>query len=106
MKDIRPGEILRIHRGDGIALRIRASHCIELWEHNDNRPKAGVQLVATARDLYQNDEFEVDDDARVSESEAGWWVQGWLWVHRQELNGKDWQPDGDCAESPRCARNR
>jgi hypothetical protein len=40
-----------------------------------------------ARDLYDSDEINVDDDAIASRpvgEEGGFWVQGWLWCSDEE----------------------
>jgi hypothetical protein len=43
------------------------------------------QYITAARDLYQNDDIEVDDDAKLSENEHGAWVQAWVYVNEEEL---------------------
>jgi hypothetical protein len=39
-------------------------------------------LIERARSLYEGTDadIEVDDDASVSPSEEGTWVQAWVWV--------------------------
>jgi hypothetical protein len=40
-----------------------------------------------ARDLFDSDEINVDDDALASRpggDEGGFWVQGWLWCSDEE----------------------
>lgn len=38
-----------------------------------------------ARSQYGSDDIEVDDDAAISCSEEGVFVQGWLWVCKEDL---------------------
>lgn len=38
-----------------------------------------------AREMYGSDEIEVDDDAAFSEADEHVWVQGWLYVPREEV---------------------
>ena len=43
------------------------------------------KYVALAREKYQKDgECEIDDNARVSESDEGAYVQAWVWVAKPE----------------------
>jgi hypothetical protein len=40
-------------------------------------------LLEKARDRYardSDDDIEIDDDAKLSETENGTWVQAWVWV--------------------------
>lgn len=48
---------------------------------------ASAALVQRARDLYQNDDCEIDDVAAISEAkdEGGTWVQAWVWVSNSNL---------------------
>ena len=50
----------------------------------DERPEIdrGQAYLTAARKRYQyDDDFEIDDDARVSESgDRGGWVQIWAWI--------------------------
>ena len=43
-----------------------------------------AQYREAARDEYGNDEIEIDDDAKVSPSEHGAFVQAWVWVKAVE----------------------
>lgn len=45
---------------------------------------ASPALIEKARDLYQDDDCEIDDDASTSESDAGTWVQAWVFVPEGE----------------------
>jgi len=60
----------------------------------DKRFKANKErqwvLVETARVLYQNDECQIDDNARSSEADddSGIWVQAWVWVPNNKEGGK------------------
>lgn len=38
------------------------------------------KLIDRARELYANDDLEIDDDAVISASDDGCWVQAWVWV--------------------------
>ena len=38
------------------------------------------EVLQRAKDLYESDEIQFDDDAEVSWGEAGAWVQGWVFV--------------------------
>lgn len=51
-----------------------------------------VKAIKAARRLYENDDIEIDDDAKLSpggdENSAeisGTWVQAWVWVNAEEL---------------------
>ena len=46
------------------------------------------EAIRIARELYQTDEVNVDDDAVISETDEGrsCWVQAWVWVHDDEFN--------------------
>jgi hypothetical protein len=37
-----------------------------------------------ARGLYEDDDCEIDDDAKCSPSEEGNWVQAWVWIPSDE----------------------
>lgn len=39
-----------------------------------------------AKHQWQRDELEIDDDATVSISENGAWVQAWVWVEDEEVS--------------------
>lgn len=36
--------------------------------------------IERARDLYQDDELQIDDNAMVSPAGDGIWVQAWVWL--------------------------
>lgn len=50
------------------------------------KPPAPARLRATqdqidaARELYQDDNLQIDINAKVSEAYDGYWVQAWVWV--------------------------
>lgn len=47
--------------------------------------RQGWMYVQSAKEIYHRDgEIEIDDDAGVSTSEDGAYVQGWLWVQDEE----------------------
>ena len=39
-----------------------------------------AELIAQARAMYASDDVEIDDDAKVSSSDLGVYVQAWVWV--------------------------
>lgn len=41
--------------------------------------------IDAARAIYQNDDTEIDDNARISENDDGAWVQAWVYVNEEEL---------------------
>lgn len=41
------------------------------------------EQLQAARDWHQCDEIEIDDDAKVSIAEGGYWVQAWVWVQAE-----------------------
>lgn len=43
--------------------------------------------IQTARDLYQTDDVEIDDNAAVSRTDEGMWVAAWVWINNEELEG-------------------
>ena len=40
--------------------------------------------IARARDEYADSDLAIDDDAKVSESDEGVWVQAWVWLRNSE----------------------
>jgi hypothetical protein len=42
-------------------------------------------FIEAARNIYQNDDIEVDDDAKLSETDDGAWVSAWVWVNDDEI---------------------
>jgi hypothetical protein len=46
----------------------------------DDRPRATPDQIDEAREMYSDDDIEIDDDALVSEGDGGAWVQAWVWV--------------------------
>lgn len=46
------------------------------------RVSASAEQIERARDEYQTDDIEIDDDAMVSraEEENGMWVSAWVWL--------------------------
>lgn len=43
-----------------------------------------AELVNRAREMYANGNLEVDQDAQVSVSSEGSWVQAWVWVPAED----------------------
>jgi hypothetical protein len=63
---------------------------MEAIEAQDANPQRKAWL-ATARALYaEKDDIEIDDDASLSHSDIGCWVQGWLHVRKDDIE--------DCGE--------
>lgn len=52
----------------------------EPWQDS----KAAVNF-SRSRWSHEEDDIEIDDDAALSVTENGVWVQGWLWVDKEEL---------------------
>lgn len=48
---------------------------------------ASEKLITRARELYQDDDCEIDDVADISEAkeDGGTWVQAWVWVSDTDL---------------------
>ena len=46
-------------------------------------------FVEKARELYQSDDIEIDDGAKLSETDDGAWVQAWVWVAYDDFAGDD-----------------
>jgi hypothetical protein len=42
-------------------------------------------FIEDARSLYQNDDIEIDDNAKLSETDDGAWVQAWVFVLDKEV---------------------
>ncbi len=49
-----------------------------------SKKKATPDQIDQARLIHQSHEVEIDDDAGVSEADAGFWVQAWVWVPVEE----------------------
>jgi len=45
---------------------------------------AAVQF-SRSRWSHEDDDIEIDDNAALSVTENGVWVQGWLWVSKEDL---------------------
>jgi len=43
------------------------------------------ELIDMARAMYQENDIEIDDDAKISVAEGGAWVQAWVWIPEEEL---------------------
>jgi hypothetical protein len=48
------------------------------------------EMIAAARGLYQSDDIEIDDNAKLSRAEGnpenGAFVQAWVWVSDEEAS--------------------
>jgi len=47
-----------------------------------NRPKASDEQIKRARDLYETDDIQIDNDAVLSvvEKDRRYWVQAWVYI--------------------------
>lgn len=63
----------------------------DLYKHavdSLDESQRGWTYIQRAEDLYSREgEIEIDDDAAVSISEDGAYVQGWVWVPNEEKDG-------------------
>lgn len=41
---------------------------------------ATPEQIKRARDQYETDDVEIDDNAGISPSDDGVWVQAWVWL--------------------------
>ena len=48
--------------------------------------RATQAQIERARHEYANEDIGIDDDALVSESDDGVWVQGWLWIQNEDAD--------------------
>lgn len=46
-------------------------------------------LIERARELHQDEDTEIDDNASTSEADGGTWVQAWVWVPNDEESDDD-----------------
>lgn len=49
-------------------------------------PTLREAIIREARELYQDDLLQIDDDAKLSETGEGTWVQAWVWVPGPEAD--------------------
>jgi hypothetical protein len=61
-----------------------------------------VFIEAARQGLSQDGELEIDDDARVSESAEGAYVEAWVWVGRGEIDPNYDPNDYDCDGTDTC----
>lgn len=47
---------------------------------HDLTEEQAQKIRRKANSLYGNDDVEIDDDARISEVDGGYWVQAVVWV--------------------------
>ncbi len=40
--------------------------------------------IAAARELYADDDLEIDDNPAISHADGGVWVAAWVWVANEE----------------------
>lgn len=52
-----------------------------------NQERASAEEIAQALDIHGQgcDEIVIDDDALISRSEHGYFIQAWLWVSTESL---------------------
>jgi hypothetical protein len=58
-------------------------------------PKADAQsgIIRLAKEHYENETIQIEDNAPVSETSNGCWVQAWVWLGRrnwQRLDARRW----------------
>ncbi len=51
----------------------------------DDRGYATQDEIAVARELYQTDEVNIDEPARISIADEHFWVQAWVCVSNEEF---------------------
>jgi hypothetical protein len=58
------------------------------------------KFLSAARELYQDSELEFDDDAPLSDSEGGQWVQCWKWISDAEAKVESMllDPEVECCQ--------
>jgi len=59
-------------------------------ERNVMKKITRKQYIARAREIHQDDDCEIDDNARLSKPEGGdegAWVQAWVWVADSDFEG-------------------
>ena len=73
-----------------MSLRLSRDEMAEFlrWKEADAaRPQATEAQIAEARTMYatpHSPTIQVDDDAKLSISEAGTWVQAWVWLEDED----------------------
>lgn len=48
-----------------------------------NKTQATPEQIDRAREMYaygSSDDIEIDDNAEISQTDDGTWVQAWVWV--------------------------
>lgn len=68
------GFFIHIEDMDALALEWCKARGIRTGE------QATAEEIAAARDNHVSDDVMIDDDARVSHADTGYYVEGWLWV--------------------------
>lgn len=53
----------------------------------DRTEPADAAEIEAARDAYQDDDLEIDDDALVSHADEGYWVSAWVWIDNDDAEG-------------------
>lgn len=44
------------------------------------------RYLEAARRLREDDDTEIDERPKVSESDAGAWVRAWVWIPKSEID--------------------
>lgn len=46
------------------------------------------QVIEKAKDTYEEEgAIEIDDNAKISPSDGGWYVQAWVYVSTEDMEG-------------------
>ena len=45
--------------------------------------------VSKARELYADDDLEIDDNPNISVAENGMWVAAWVWVSDDDMRAAE-----------------
>jgi hypothetical protein len=75
--------LIRMVLEQGVTPEIRAL----LEARNEESPLTANYLASAKDEWHRDGEVEIDDDAIVSESEEGAYVQAWVWVGRPDADG-------------------
>lgn len=65
--------------------------CSEYLNDGESNPcedcgNTAEAYIEAARDEYQNDEIQIDDDAKFSRTDDGRWVAAWVLVNDEDVD--------------------